>query len=337
MKLSSILHTAFAVTLAGILLLPACADAKTTFRLANTGSPNDDYTYGCEQFGKNLKALSKGDLQVKVMNNGVLGNDRVTTEMVQQGSIDFALVGQSQFNLFVKPLLAMDLPYMVEFEKNDQFLNDFDQYTGKLYKYVDAEANKAGFKIIMTLDSPFRSYAFTPKSGVKDLASAKGVKARVTMSPIEKAFVNAIGMNPCPVGWTEVYTALQQGTVDGEIVSLGTFAACNRAEIEDRFLLTRHNMAKLFVVMNKAKFDALSPEQQKMILDAGQKSQREEWLKTKEYDAAGAAYCAKHNIKLIELTDAEKAEIKKNLEPLYAEYTKNIDPEFIKLIKDAQK
>ncbi|MBR3881588.1 MAG: TRAP transporter substrate-binding protein [Mailhella sp.] len=337
MNLKHVLRFALSFAIAGMLVIPVCAEAKTTFRLANTGAPNDDYTYGCEQFAKNLKEISKGDMQVKVMNNGVLGNDRVTTEMAQQGSIDFSLVGQSQFNLFVKPLLAMDLPYMVEFEKNDQFLSDFDQYKGKLYKYVDAEANKVGLKVIMTLDSPFRSYAFTSKSGVKDLASAKGVKARVTMSPIEKAFVNAIGMNPCPVGWTEVYTALQQGTVDGEIISLGTFAACNRAEIEDRFLLTRHNMAKLFVVMNKAKFDALSPEQQKMIIDAGQKSQQEEWLKTKEYDAAGAAYCAKHNIKLIELTDAEKAEIKKNLEPLYAEYTKNIDPEFIKLIKEAQK
>ena len=337
MNLRSVFRTALTLAITGLLLVPAAAEAKTVFRLANTGGPNDDYTFGCEQFAKNLKEISKGQIEVKVMNNGVLGNDRVATEMCQQGSLDFALVGQSQLSLFIKPILAMDLPYMVEFEKNRQFLEAFDPYDGPLYKYVDAEAQKVGLKLIMTLDTPFRSYAFTPKSGVKDLASARGVKARVTMSPIEKGFVNALGMNPCPVGWTEVYTSLQQGTVDGEIINFGTFASFNRAEVEDRFLLTRHNMAKIFVFMNKAKFDTLSPEMQKMIIDAGRKSQMEEWDMSEEFDRKGLEYCKQHNIKLIDLTDAEKAEIKKNLAPLYEEYTKSIDPAFIKLIQDVQK
>lgn len=335
MNLRSVLCVVLAVT--GMMLSPLSSDAKTVFRLANTGGPNDDYTYGCEQFAKNLNEISKGEFEVRVMNNGVLGNDRVTTEMAQQGSLDFSLIGQSQLNLFIKPLLAMDLPYMVAFEKNRQFLEAFDPYTGPLYKYVDGEAQKAGLKLVMTLDTPFRSYAFTPRSGVENLSSVRGVKVRVTMSPIEKAFVNALAMNPCAVGWTEVYTALQQGTVDGEIINFGTFASFNRAEIEDRFLVTRHNMAKIFVVMNKAKYDALTPEQQKMILDAGRKSQMEEWDMSQEFERKGEEYCKQHKIKLIELTDAEKAEIKKNLQPLYDEYTKNIDPAFIKLIQDVQK
>ena len=283
MNLRSVLCVVLAVT--GMMLSPLSSDAKTVFRLANTGGPNDDYTYGCEQFAKNLNEISN----------------------------------------------------MVAFEKNRQFLEAFDPYTGPLYKYVDGEAQKAGLKLVMTLDTPFRSYAFTPRSGVENLSSVRGVKVRVTMSPIEKAFVNALAMNPCAVGWTEVYTALQQGTVDGEIINFGTFASFNRAEIEDRFLVTRHNMAKIFVVMNKAKYDALTPEQQKMILDAGRKSQMEEWDMSQEFERKGEEYCKQHNIKLIELTDAEKAEIVKNLQPLYDEYTKNIDPAFIKLIQDVQK
>lgn len=335
MNLRSVLCVVLAVT--GMMLAPLSSDAKTVFRLANTGGPNDDYTFGCNQFAKNLEEISKGEFEVRVMSNGVLGNDRVTTEMAQQGSLDFSLIGQSQLNLFIKPLLAMDLPYMVEFSKNEQFLKAFDHYDGVLYKYVDGQAQKVGLKLIMTLDTPFRSYAFTPRSGVENLATARGVKARVTMSPIEKEFVNALAMNPCPVGWTEVYTSLQQGTVDGEIINFGTFASFNRAELEDRFLLTRHNMAKIFVVMNKARFDALTPEQQKMILDAGRKSQMEEWTMSQDFEAKGLEYCKQHKIKLIELTDAEKAEIKKNLQPLYDEYLPQIDPEFIKLIQDVQK
>ena len=132
MMLRSILRTALVLAATGVLFLPAAIEAKTVFRLANTGGPNDDYTYGCEQFAKNLSEISKGEFEVRVMNNGVLGNDRVTTEMVQQGSLDFGLVGQSQLNLFIKALLALDLPYMVEFAKNRQFLEAFDPYTGPL-------------------------------------------------------------------------------------------------------------------------------------------------------------------------------------------------------------
>ena len=157
------------------------------------------------------------------------------------------------------------------------------------------------------------------------------------MSPIEKAFVNVLAMNPCPVGWTEVYTALQQGTVDGEIINFGTFASFNRAEIEDRFLVTRHNMAKIFVLMNKARFDALSPEQQKMIIDAGRKSQMEEWDMSQEFERRGEEYCKQHNIRLVQLSNAELAKIRKNLQPLYDEYTRDIDPAFIRLIQDVQK
>ena len=72
-------------------------------------------------------------MEVRVMNNGVLGNDRVATEMAQQGSLDFSLIGQSQLNLFVKPVLAFDLPYIVDAAKNRQFLEAFDPYTGPLY------------------------------------------------------------------------------------------------------------------------------------------------------------------------------------------------------------
>lgn len=324
------------VLAAALLLGGVSAQAATTYRLANTGNPTDDYTYGCEEFAKELEKISNGEMKVIVSNNGVLGNDRVTTEMTQQGSLDFSLVGQSQFNGFIKDLAALDVPYMVDASKNDQFMKTFGDHNSDLYKYLDAEAAKAGLKIVMVLDSPFRSYAFSPKSNVTDLASAKGVKVRVTMSPMERDFVNAAGMNPTPMGWPDVYPALQQGTVDGELVSPGTFASAKRNEVEDRFLMTRHNMAKLFVVMNLAKFNALTPEQQKWVMEAGAIAQEKEWAKTKEYDEIGNAFLKENNIKVMELTPEEMTQLQKNLEPVMAERTKDINPKFIELLKAAQ-
>lgn len=330
-----LIHACAVTALAFTLVSPA-ASAREVLRFANTGGPNDDYTFGCNEFAERLKDISGGAFEVKVMSNGVLGNDRVVCEMAQQGSLDIALVGQSQFNLFVKPILAMDLPYMVAYENNQKVLDAFNP-GGPLYAYVDAEAGKAGLKLLMTLDTPFRSYAFSPKAGVTNLDSVKGRKARVTMSPIEKAFVNALGMNPCPLGWTEVYTALQQGTVDGELINAGTFASSRRDEVEDTILLTRHNMAKIFVVMNRKKFDAYPPEVQAQIMRAATEAQQAEWKISAEFDRKGIEYCKSKGVKLIELTPGEKSRITELMKPVYAEYEHSLDPAFVRLLTDVQK
>lgn len=324
--------------LALILAVPATlsgADAKEVLRFANTGGPGDDYTFGCNEFAKRLGEISQGQFDVRVMSNGVLGNDRVTCEMAQQGSLDIALVGQSQFNLFVKSILAMDMPYMVSYENNRKVLEAFNP-GGPLYEYVDAEAGKAGLKLLMTLDTPFRSYAFSPDAGVAKLDDVKGLKVRVTMSPIEKAFVNALGMNPCPLGWTEVYTALQQGTVDGELINVGTFASGKRVEVENTILLTRHNMAKIFVVMNKARFESYPPETRAMILRAATGAQQAEWDKSAEFDREGVDYCRSHGVKLIELSAGEQSRLAGLIKPVYAEYQGRLDPAFVRLLKDVQ-
>lgn len=332
----SLLHACAVTVLAIVIVFPSAVSAREILRFANTGGPNDDYTFGCNEFAKRLKELSGGNFDVKVMSNGVLGNDRVVCEMAQQGSLDIALVGQSQFNLFVKPILAMDLPYMVAYENNQKVLEAFNP-GGPLYEYVDAEAAGAGLKLLMTLDTPFRSYAFSSGVNVTGLDSVKGRKARVTMSPIEKAFVNALGMNPCPLGWTEVYTALQQGTVDGELINVGTFASGKRDEVEDTILLTRHNMAKIFVVMNRKKFDAYPPEVRAQIMRAATEAQQAEWKISAEFDRKGVEYCKERGVKLIELTPEEKARMAELMKPVYAEYENRLDSAFVQLLKDVQK
>lgn len=335
MTLRSLFHLWAVWALALVVTVPVNAGAKEVLRFANTGGPGDDYTFGCNEFAKRLGEISQGKFEVRVMSNGVLGNDRVTCEMAQQGSLDIALVGQSQFNLFVKSILAMDMPYMVRYENNRHVLEAFNP-GGPLYEYVDAEAGKVGLKLLMTLDTPFRSYAFTPKAGVTGLGDVKGLKARVTMSPIEKAFVNALGMNPCPLGWTEVYTALQQGTVDGELINEGTFASSKRAEVENTILLTRHNMAKIFVVMNKVRFESYPPETRALIMRAATEAQQAEWEKSAAFNREGIEYCRTQGVKLTELNEDEKAHLAELMKPLYAEYEKQLDPVFVKLLKDVQ-
>ena len=162
-------------------------------------------------------------------------------------------IGQSQIGLFIPTLIAMDIPFITDHTKNRQFLEAFNP-GGPLYEYVDAQASRIGLKLIMTIDSGFRSYAFSKQREISDLASLKGLKVRTTMSPVEMAFVNAVGMNPCPLSMSETYAALQQGTVDGELINYTTIKAMSRAEVEKSIYLSRHNQARMFAVIKRNEF-----------------------------------------------------------------------------------
>lgn len=338
MNMRSLSRALVAFTLLGLLAAPA-AQAKQVMRVAHGGPDSSEYAVAYIKFAEFLTDMSKGEIEVKRFGNNVLGNDRAVTEMCQEGSLDFANIGQSQLNMFIPTVVAMDFPFIADASKNEQFLEAFNYKTGPLYAYLDGELNKIGLKLIMTIDSGFRSYAFSLKKDISGLDSIKGMKVRTTMSPVEMAFVNAVGMNPCPMSMGETYAALQQGTVDGEIINYTTVKAMSRAEVEKSIYLTRHNQARMFAVMNKAKFDALSPEMREIVLQAGDRAQRVEWENVQVMEEAGRKYCEENGFRLVEPSPEEMARIRELCAAIPDEFMKkgDIDPAFLQLMRDAQK
>lgn len=338
MNMRSLSRAAVALVALSVLAVPA-ARAKQVMRVAHGGPDTSEYAVAYIKFAEFMKDMSKGEVEVKRFGNNVLGNDRAVTEMCQEGSLDFANIGQSQLNMFIPTMVAMDFPFIADASKNAQFLEAFNYKTGPLYQYLDGELNKIGLKLIMTIDSGFRSYAFSNKKDIGGLDSLKGLKVRTTMSPVEMAFVNAVGMNPCPMSMGETYAALQQGTVDGELINYTTLKAMSRAEVERSVYLTRHNQARMFAVMNKARFDALSPDMQEIVLQAGDRAQRVEWENVQTMEDAGRAYCEENGFKLVEPTPEEIARIKELCASIPDEFMKkgDIDPVFLQLMRDAQK
>ena len=96
-------------------------------------------------------------------------------------------------------------------------------------------------------------------------------------------------------------------------------------------------MAKIFVVMNRKKFDAYPPEVRAQIMRAATEAQQEEWKVSAEFDRKGVEYCKERGVRLIELTPEEKARMAELMKPVYAEYEKRLDSAFVQLLKDVQK
>lgn len=327
-----------AVGLTGLMALaPLSAQAKMVLRVGHTGSPGMEHTYGCEQFKKALEEAVGDKVEVKLFGNAVLGSDRVLTESVQQGTLEVAICGASILGTFIKTASALDLPFLVDPDKLQPFLAAWNYKDGKLYKYIDDHGQKVGLKLIAAFDSAYRSYAFSKNKKVSDLKSLQNLKMRTTPSVVDVATCEALGMIPCPLGFGDVYTALQQGTVDGEIINAASMADGSRAEVEGSLLLTNHNHTMLFLFMNAAMFNGLPADMQTAILEAGQKANELQYAYVQESLQRGIDYCTQNNVKLIELTDEQRAEFEKAVQPVYEKFKADFDPEFMSLIADTQK
>ena len=173
-----------------------------------------------------------------------------------------------------------------------------------------------------------------PLDSVKSLMN---LKVRTTDSPVEVAVATELGMNPAPVAWGETYTALQQGTVGAEGNTFSLLNDANHTEILKYAMNSEHNYSMHILLMNKARWDGLTQEQQNIIMEAAREAtdwQRAETMRLEE--AAWQAFRDK-GISIHMLTEEQKSELYRLTQPVRDTFAGEIDPDLLKLIADTQK
>ena len=167
--------------------------------------------------------------------------------------------------------------------------------------------------------------------------SYKGLKVRTTDSPVEVTVASALGMNPTPIAWGETYTALQQGTVDGEGNTYSLLNDAKHTEVLKYATDTNHNYSMHVLMINKKLFNSLSAEQQQWIMESGKEAlawQRE--ISVELEDKAVQAF-KERGIEMYNLTDAERVELVKMTRPVWDQFKNDIPQDLIQLILDTQK
>ena len=173
-----------------------------------------------------------------------------------------------------------------------------------------------------------------PLNSVQDLMN---LKVRTTDSPVEVAVATELGMNPAPVAWGETYTALQQGTVDAEGNTFSLLNDAKHTEVLKHAMDSQHNYSMHVLLMNKKRWDSLTPEQQKIIAEAAHEAlvwQRAETVKLEKQ--AWQAFRDK-GITIHMLTPEQREELKKKTAPVREKFAKEIPAELLELIAATQK
>ncbi|WP_296936337.1 TRAP transporter substrate-binding protein [uncultured Marinobacter sp.] len=242
--------------------------AQTTIKLGWTTADSkvDPYAIAAHYFAEELEAAAPGEFNVQFYPNHQLGNDTAMLQAMQFGTMDAGVITGTQVGTLESAFQLNDLPFL--YANNQQAHKVLDGEVGQtLLEKLDAKGivglgfPEAGFRHTINNERPIR----TPED-------FNGVKLRVQPSDLFIASFRAIGANPVPMAWSDVFTAVQQGTVDGLEIPLPVIYANKYPEVTDYLSLTSHTYNALALLMSKQTFNKLSPETQELVREAAKKA-----------------------------------------------------------------
>lgn len=263
-----------AATFAFGSLLIGIANAETVLRSADTHPDGYPTVEAVKYMGELIKQRTDGRYSIEVYHSAQLGEEKDTIEQTQTGVIDLNRVSMGPFNGIVPETQVPSLPYI--FRSVDQMRHVMDGPIGdEILKAFEAH-DLVGLAFY---DSGARSF-YNTKKDITSIADLKGMKFRVIQSDVFVDMVNALGANATPMAYGEVYSALETGVIDGAENNWPSFESAKHYEVAKHYTLDQHQIVPEVLVMAKASWDKLSPEDQAIVRQAAKDSvvkMRELW------------------------------------------------------------
>jgi tripartite ATP-independent transporter DctP family solute receptor len=252
-------------------LLAACVAvagplAARDFRSSDVHPTDYPTVEAVRQMGKALKEQSKDKLGVKVFASGSLGAERDTIEQLKIGGLDMMRINAAVLNNIAPETIAISMPFV--FRSTEHMRKVLD---GPIGDEILASMAEQGMVGLAFYDSGARSI-YTMKKPVKTLADLKGMKIRVQQSDLFVAMMEAIGANPTPMPYGEVYTGLKTGIVDGAENNWPSYESSRHFEAAKFYNATEHSMVPEVLVFSKKIWDTLPKEDQALIRKTAKES-----------------------------------------------------------------
>ena len=315
------------VTLPSLLLLAGTATAQDiqerTLRFPSASNKGHPQVEGVEKFAELVEEKSGGLITVRPFPGGVLGADLQTVSAMQGGTIDLTVMNASLLAGNVKEFAVLDFPFL--FNNSEEAYTVVDGPIGqKLFEKLP-EKNLIG---LAYWDLGFRQMnnAERPIEKAEDL---EGLKMRVIPTPIYIDFMNAIGANAVPMPFTETYTALETGAVDGMTNPLLNITDMKFFEVTEYLTLTNHMYNPQAVIMSKITWDKLSDAEKKIMREAAAEATVYQRQVTQEANAEALEQLKEEGMEVTELPPEEIAKLKEKAKPVIEKYTQDVGPELV--------
>ena len=266
-----------------LLAQGAALAASYKLRLGHASSAESSQQVAVLKFAELVKERTKGEVEIQVFPGSALGTDQQMINLARGGSIDIVISGSSNFNGMVPATAALELPFIFRDSAHAYKVLD-----GKLGQGLLDDLGKHSLKGLAYFENGWRAMT-NNKRPIVTPDDAKGLKIRSTPNPAHLQAFQLLGMNPSPLAIAELYSALESKAFDAQEHPLPVFWSSKFYEVQKFLTLTNHAYSPTVAVMNKAKFDGMSPEQRKVLVD----SAREAVVFHREFNA-------KENVRIIQ-------------------------------------
>ncbi len=307
-------HNALIAVLLLCLMLSGCGSGEhqTVLRLAHTLDTGHAVHKAMVYMNERLQHYSDGQMRLDLYPGGQLGNERELIELLQIGSLAMTKVSASPLEGFVPEMQVFNIPYV--FRDKEHYLQVLDSEIGQ--QLLDAPA-AVRLKGMGYYDAGSRSF-YTVKRPVHKPADLTGLKIRVQESQTAVRMVAALGGTATPIAWGELYTALQQGVVDGAENNPPSFFLSGHYEICKYYTLDEHTAVPDLLLIGTVTWDRLDEREQQWLQRAVDDSvayQRRLW--ETDSDAALAAVEAAG----VEIIRPDKAHFRERVRAMQASYS----------------
>ena len=244
-----------------LLAAPAMAQQKS-FSLNHTMGVNTYPDHAVKWFATQMEQHTKGAIKVKVFSAGELGQEVEQYDALNLGTLESALMGAQLIGAVCPEFGILDLPYLWRDQEHVRKV-----WAGPIgQEMAQTVLQRKGIRILAAMNRGPRNLT-TKNKIVKVPADMKGLKIRTIQNPVHIEAWKTLGANPVPMAFGEVFTALQQGTIDGQENPYEMIYSNSLFEVQKYLILTRHVRAMIWFGVSERSWKTLSPEHQKIFSD----------------------------------------------------------------------
>ena len=320
--------TAAALACSLSLALVAPALAQTNMKINISVAQNSHQGVAIDTFAKEVERRTNGRYKVQTFYSGSLGGERESIEAVQLSTQELTFSSSGPVPNFVPEARILDIPFLFRDKAHARAVLD-----GPIGQEMLTKFDAKGFKALAWGENGIR-HMTNSKRAVNAPDDLKGLKMRTMENPVHVAAYKGLGIVTTPMAFPEVFTALQQGTVDGQENPLSVIMAAKFDQVQKHLSLTGHVYSPGIFLMSKPVFDKLSAADKQAFLDAAKEGVKANRARVDEDDAKGVAELRAKGMTVVENVD--KAKFVSTLTPVNAEFEKQFGKANIDKIRSVQ-
>ena len=291
---------------------------ERTIKFGVAGPDTHPAAPGMKRFADTVLAKSGGRIKVQLFFNSSLGTDQAVVSAMKGGTVEMAVMNSGILASEAKELAIFDFPFLFANEKESDQLVD-----GPVGRKMHALLEEKGLVGLAYWELGFRQMT-NSKRPLNTVADIDGLKLRVIPNPINVAWVKALGANPTPMPFAEVYAGIDQKAIDGQENPIGVIAANKFWEVQKHIAITNHQYNPQSVIFSKKVWDTLSAVEKKILDDAADEAAKTQREMSRAAVAANLELLKKNGMLVTQFSPVEVAKLREKMKPVIAQFSANV-------------